>query len=153
AIDDTDNDNDTIAYFLDRLRDRAVSGFDRTHVFTLDYIFRVPDIGKRFGDKPITNTILNGWQVSGVTRIWSGLPFSVRTNGNLGTLGDPNAAPGGGPRADYLGGDIIVKDYANRLWFDPSVFGRPQDGTLGNTGRNFLRGPGFTNFDVSLFKD
>src|SRR5262249_62288877 len=97
-------------------------------------------------DNPVTNTILNGWQVSGVTRIWSGLPFSVTTNGNAGTLG-------GGPRADHRGGQIIIKDYANRLWFDPFVFGRPLDGALGNTGRNFLRGPGFTNFDLSLFKD
>jgi hypothetical protein len=74
------------------------------------------------------------------------LSFSVTTNGNPGTLG-------GGPRADYLGGRIIVKDYANRLWFDPSVFGRPKDGSLGSTGRNFLRCRGFTNFDLSLFKD
>jgi hypothetical protein len=146
AISDVDNDTDTIAYFLDRARDRAVAGFDRTHVFTFDYIYRVPDLGKKLGDKPITNTILNGWQVSGVTRIWSGLPFSVNVNGNPGTLG-------GNPRADYLGGQIIVKDYANRQWFNPFAFGRPKNGELGDTGRNFLRGPGFTNFDLSLFKD
>jgi hypothetical protein len=78
--------------------------------------------------------------------MWSGLPFSVTSNGNAGTLG-------GGPRANYLGGEIIVKDFARRLWFNPLVFGRPRDGELGNTGRNFLRGPGFTNFDLSLFKD
>jgi carboxypeptidase family protein len=146
AIDDVDNDTDTLAYFLNRARERAVAGFDRTHVFTLDYIYRVPDLGKKLGDKPITNTILNGWQVTGVTRMWSGLPFSVSVNGNLGALS-------GGPRADYLGGDIIVKDYANRQWFNPFAFGRPKNGELGNTGRNFLRGPGFTNFDLSLFKD
>src|SRR5262249_27617583 len=65
---------------------------------------------------------------------------------NPGTLG-------GGRRANYLGGKIIIKDFATRQWFDPLVFGRPLDGALGNTGRNFLRGPGFTNFDLSLFKD
>jgi Carboxypeptidase regulatory-like domain/TonB-dependent Receptor Plug Domain len=146
AINDVDNDTTTIAYFLDRKRDRAVAGFDRTHVFSLDYIFRVPDFGKKLGDNPVSNTVFNGWQVTGVTRVWSGLPFSVTTNGNPGTLG-------GGPRANYLGGEILVKDYARRLWFDPTVFGRPKDGELGNTGRNFLRGPGFTNFDLSLFKD
>jgi len=91
--------------------------------------------------------VLNGWQISGVTRIWSGLPFSVGSNGNLGTL------QGTSPRANYLGGTIIIKDFANRQWFDPLVFGRPKDGELGNTGRNWLRGPGFTNFDLSVFKD
>lgn len=84
--------------------------------------------------------------MTGVTRLWSGLPFSITSNGNAGTLG-------GGPRANYLGGTIVIKDFANRQWYDPLVFGRPADGELGNTGRNWLRGPGFTNFDLSLFKD
>jgi hypothetical protein len=146
AIDETDGDTDTLAYLYNRLRERAVAGYDRTHVFTLDYIYSVPNISKRFFDNPVTNVVLDGWQVSGVTRLWSGLPFSVTSNGNAGTLG-------GGPRANYLGGTIIIKDFPNRQWFDPLVFGRPKDGELGNTGRNWLRGPGFTNFDVSLFKD
>jgi Carboxypeptidase regulatory-like domain/TonB-dependent Receptor Plug Domain len=146
AIDETDGDTDTLAYLLNRLRERAVAGYDRTHVFTLDYIYNAPDVGKKLGNNPVVNTILNGWQVTGVTRIWSGLPFSITSNGNAGTLG-------GGPRANYLGDEIIIKDYANRQWFNPLVFGRPRDGELGNTGRNWLRGPGFTNFDLSLFKD
>lgn len=146
AIDETDGDTDTLAYFLNRLRERAVAGYDRTHVFTLDYIYNVPNLGKQLGDNPIANTVFGGWQLTGVTRMWSGLPFSVTSNGNAGTLG-------GGPRANYLGGDIIIKDFANRQWFNPLVFGRPRDGELGNTGRNWLRGPGFTNFDFSAFKD
>jgi hypothetical protein len=146
AIDETDGDTDTLAYLYNRLRERAVAGFDRTHVFSLDYIYNLPKVGSLVGNNPVTNVILNDWQISGVTRMWSGLPFSVTSNGNAGTLG-------GGPRANYLGGDIIIKDFANRLWYDPLVFGRPRDGELGSTGRNWLRGPGFTNFDFSLFKD
>jgi hypothetical protein len=146
AIDETDGDTVTLAYFLNRLRERAVAGFDRTHVFTLDYIYAVPNVGKYLGDNPVLNVVVNNWQLSGVTRLWSGLPLSITSNGNAGTLG-------GGPRANYLGGQIIIKDYANRQYFDPLVFGRPADGTLGNTGRNWLRGPGFTNFDFSVFKD
>jgi hypothetical protein len=146
AIDETDGDTDTLAYFLNRLRERAVAGYDRTHVFTLDYIYNVPNLGKKLGNNPIGNTVFGGWQLTGVTRMWSGLPFSVTSNGNPGTLG-------GGPRANYLGGDIIIKDFPNRQWFNPLVFGRPRDGELGNTGRNWLRGPGFTNFDFSAFKD
>jgi hypothetical protein len=146
AIDETDGDTVTLAYFLNRLRERAVAGFDRTHVFTLDYIYAVPNVGKYLGDNPVLNVVVNNWQLSGVTRWWSGLPLSITSNGNPGTLG-------GGPRANYLGGKIIIKDYANRQYFDPLVFGRPADGDLGNTGRNWLRGPSFTNFDFSVFKD
>ncbi|MFN7931279.1 MAG: TonB-dependent receptor [Blastocatellia bacterium] len=146
AIDETDGDTDTLAYLYNRLRERAVAGFDRTHVVTLDYIYSTPNIGKHLGDNPVLNFIVNNWQLSGVTRLWSGLPLTITSNGNPGTLG-------GGPRANYLGGTIIIKDYPNRQYIDPLVFGGPANGELGNTGRNWLRGPGFTNFDFSVFKD
>ncbi|HZN11890.1 MAG TPA: hypothetical protein VFC61_09435, partial [Blastocatellia bacterium] len=146
AIDETDGDTDTIGYYLNRLRDRAVAGYDRTHVLTIDYIYRLPDFSRRLGDNGFARVILDGWQVSGVTRVWSALPFSVTSNGNPGTLG-------GGVRANYLGGEIILDDKPSRQYYNPLVFGRPRDGELGNTGRNFLRGPGFTNFDFSVFKD
>jgi Carboxypeptidase regulatory-like domain/TonB-dependent Receptor Plug Domain len=146
AIDETDGDTDTLAYYLNRLRERAVAGFDRTHILTIDYIYNLPKVSSVVGDNGFVRTALDGWVVSGVTRVWSGLPFSVTSNGNAGTLG-------GGPRANYLGGEIYVKDKATKQWFNPLVFGRPRDGELGNTGRNFLRGPGFTNFDFSIFKN
>ena len=38
-------------------------------------------------------------------------------------------------------------------WFDPSAFELPPQGTFGNTPRNFLRGPGFANVDMSLVKN
>ena len=146
AIDETDTDTTTIPYFLNRLRERAVAGYDRTHVFTFDYIYGLPALGSKLGDHAVSRAVFNDWQISGVTRFWSGLPLTVGSNGNAGTLG-------GGPRANYLGGTIILEDYINRQWFDPLVFGRPKDGELGNTGRNFIRGPGFANFDLSVFKD
>ena len=151
AIDETDNDTDVIGYYLDRRRERAVAGYDRTHTMTIDYIYNLPKLSARLGNNGVVRTMFDGWVISGVTRLWSGLPFSVTSNGNAGTLGAGNPAAYD-IRANYLGGEIYVKDKATRQWFNPLAFGRPADGTLGNTGRNFLRGPGFTNFDFSLFK-
>jgi hypothetical protein len=144
-VDTDSGDSGTIGYFLDRGRERAVAGFDRTHILTFDYIYNLPRFSTALGNTSISRAVFDGWTVSGVTRIWSGLPFTVTSNGNPGTLG-------GGVRADYLGGDIYVKDDASREWFNALAFGRPANGLLGNTGRNAFRGPGFTNFDVSLFK-
>ncbi|HKX30296.1 MAG TPA: Plug domain-containing protein, partial [Blastocatellia bacterium] len=145
AIDDTDGDTGAIGYSYDRLRERAVAGFDRTHVLTFDYIYGLPKFSSKLAKSSVARGVLDGWTVSGVTRVWSGLPFTVTSSGNPGTLG-------GGVRADYIGGPIYVKDEGSRQWFNPFAFARPQDGQLGNTGRNFLRGPGFTNFDMSVFK-
>src|SRR6266511_106037 len=99
AIDETDSDTDTLAYFLNRLRERAVAGYDRTHVFTLDYIYNKHNFGKKLVDDPVTNTILNRLQVTDVTRICLDLTFSVTTNGNAGTLGGGPAPITGAARS------------------------------------------------------
>jgi hypothetical protein len=38
-------------------------------------------------------------------------------------------------------------------WFDTSAFTLQPAGTLGNTPRDFLRGPGFANVDLSFVKN
>jgi hypothetical protein len=38
-------------------------------------------------------------------------------------------------------------------YFDPTVFSDPVGQVFGNTGRDFLRGPGFFNLDMSLFRN
>jgi hypothetical protein len=37
-------------------------------------------------------------------------------------------------------------------WFDTSAFAIAPPDTFGNAGRNILRGPSFTSFDLSLFR-
>lgn len=37
-------------------------------------------------------------------------------------------------------------------WFNTAAFQNPADGSDGSSGRNFLRGPGFSNLDFSLIK-
>src|SRR5580704_14509215 len=50
------------------------AGFDRTHVFTINYTYQIPDITK---SKGFLKHIVNGWGVDGVTIAESGLPYSV----------------------------------------------------------------------------
>src|SRR5438046_10768375 len=42
---------------------------------------------------------------------------------------------------------------ASNHWFDASAFELQPQGTIGSTPRNFLRGPGFANVDMSLVKN
>jgi hypothetical protein len=39
------------------------------------------------------------------------------------------------------------------LWVDPSSFAAPAPNRFGNAGRNSLRGPGFTNYDLSAVRN
>src|SRR5262249_6493649 len=56
------------------------------------------------------------------------------------------------PRRRVLGTSRLITGDPNH-WFDPSVFVLQPQGTFGNTPRNFLRGPGFANVDLSLVKN
>jgi len=113
ALDEADNDSDQIAYYLNRHREYGPAGYDRTNVFNVDYVYTLPELRDKGA---ILKYVVGGWELSGITRYWSGNPFTITSNGNPGTLG-------GAVRPDYLGGPITPNQ--NRLqWFNPLVFAR-----------------------------
>ena len=120
--------------------------FDVRHVFSANATWEVPAFRN--------NPVLGGWQLNAIVSLRSGYPFSpsIATpnwsrSGNTagGTEDRPNVKPGTNPSS------IITGDPNH--WFDTSVFILQPQGTFGNTPRNFLRGPGFANADVSLVKN
>jgi hypothetical protein len=98
------------------------------------------------GGNGFAKAVFDGWQVSGITRFSDGSPLTITSNGNPGTLG-------GGVRADYVGGDVAPQTQDRFNYFNVFAFGRPAEGTLGNTAPGIIRGPGINNWDVSLFKN
>jgi hypothetical protein len=50
------------------------SAFDRTHVFTISYLYQVPNLVK---SHTWLRHAANGWGISGITTAESGLPYSV----------------------------------------------------------------------------
>ncbi|MDQ6676803.1 MAG: Plug and carboxypeptidase regulatory-like domain-containing protein [Acidobacteriota bacterium] len=141
AMDEVDADGNAITYYLDRRRDYARAGFDRTHVLSVDYVYELP----AFSQNEFLKRVVNGWTLAGITRFATGPPLNITSNGNLGTLG-------GAPRANYLGGQIYPDNQSRLEFFNPLVFGRPLDGQFGNLGRNALVGPGINQWDISVYK-
>jgi hypothetical protein len=146
ALDHVDDDNNAIGYYLDLAREWGPSGLDRRHQVTIDYVYHLPDVGTRWVNNAVGRGVLDGWQIAGISRFWSGQPLTITSNGNPGTTG-------GGVRADYVGGEIYPVRQTRLQWFNPLAFGRPADGTLGSTPKGFLRGPGINQWDISLFKN
>jgi hypothetical protein len=60
----------------------------------------------------------------------------------------------GSARADITGNPFLdpnrPRSEVVNMWFDPKAFGRPKDGTPGNSARDFLDGPGMKNVDLSI---
>jgi len=143
AMDEVDGDGTAIGYYKDRRREYGPAGFDRAHIATIDFVYELPKLVKT---SQAAGFVLNGWQLNGIVRFWTGPPATVSANGNLGTLG-------GGQRANYIGGDLNPSERTRRNYFNVFAFGRPAEGDLGNLGRNTLRLPGINNWDLSLFKN
>ena len=124
----------------------AVAAFDARHVFSANATWQLPAFHN--------HAMLAGWQLNAIFSFHTGYPFSpsIQTpnwsrSGNISTNAEdrPNVKPGTDPTR-------IISGDPNH-WFDTSVFELQPQGTFGNTPRNFLRGPGFANTDVSLVKN
>ncbi len=130
----------------------------RRHALVFNYVYELP-IGR--GKLLLPNigraldTVIGGWQLSGITNYMTGTPFSV-------TYSQPTGYTGWwGGRADVVAGADLyagrgsghnVTNGAGVQWFNPAAFTAPQPWTWGNSARNMLWGPGQWNWDMSLAK-
>ncbi len=158
-----------VAYTYSKLRDNAsdkrnimfnayddsgywgISDNDRTHVLNFHYLYELPLW--RNQDTTIKK-ILGGWQVSGVTYFQSGRPLTVWRGDDVAGVGESTPQPWnlvGDPQvANPQFSQGVNKD--QNFWFNPAAFAVPTPGTFGNAGRNILRSPWFTDWDIALFK-
>jgi outer membrane receptor protein involved in Fe transport len=131
-------------------RNRAVAGYDRTHMFTLGFVYELPfGPGKTWAQEGPVSWLLRGWQTNGLFSAYSGTPFTV------GASGAELNMPGTSQTADQVKPGkvkIIGEIGPNKMWFDPLAFRQPTGVRPGTTGRNTMRGPGMWNLDFSLFR-
>jgi hypothetical protein len=127
---------------------RGNSGYDLRHNFVSSGVYDLP-FGKsrRYLNQggPL-DWVLGGWQLGGILMMRSGRPFSPVVNGdisNTGTTNYPNRVGSG---------ELPSNQRTIDRWFDLSAFTVPAAYTYGNSGRNFLYGPGFVNADLKIGK-
>lgn len=132
------------------LRNRAVAGYDRTHMFTLGFLYDLPfGPGQKWVQGGFGSWLLRGWRMNGVYNIYTGTPFTISADGaSLNAPGSSQTADQVKPGKVAVPGEIG----ANKSWFDPLAFRQPTGVRFGTSGRNTLRGPGMWNLDLSLFR-
>ncbi len=127
------------------------SGNDQTHVVVLNFIWDVPK-GSRWVNHAVTRAAFDNWQLSGIASFYSGSPLSV----SYSTVDGADIAGGGdvGVRINMNGDAQLGRGERNFYrFFNTSVFSRPARGDIGNAPRDVFRGPGASNWDLSLFKN
>lgn len=141
AMDIVDNDSDSINNPFNIAAQYAHAGYDQTHVFSTDWVYDLP----KFTDNRALGVLLNGWELTGILTVHSGMPFSVYANGNLN-----------GYDVGYQYANVVGNPYAGQSsaqWINPAAFQEPADGTYGTSGRNAFRLPWVQNLDSSLIKN
>ena len=83
----------------------------------------------------------------------SGLPFSPSiSTSNWSRSGNTSGEDRPSLKNPGVDPGSLITGNPNQ-WFDATAFVLQPQGTLGNTPRDFLRGPGFANVDLSLVKN
>jgi len=133
---------------------KASSSFDIRHMLNIGYVWDMPFF-KQPGWKKV---ILGGWELSGITSFLTGTPFSPTNNASYGD----NAGVGNGVGTGSYP-DVVSDPYTNipnvpltgygPLLANPGAFVQPTALTFGDAGRNSLRNPRYTNWNMSLFKN
>jgi len=101
--------------------------------------------------------LVGGWRVSTIFQSRSGVPFTpnvgVDRSGTHGTVFDQDQCfCGFAWFPNRVGNGTLANPTVNQ-WFDVSAFTAPNAGTLGNSGRDILRGPRYVDVDLSLAKE
>jgi hypothetical protein len=91
-----------------------------------------------------------GWQMGAFATWSSGQPFTVRLAYDAARTLTSTPDRQSGQRPDLFPGATIRITGDPAQWVDPSAFLRPQDGFLGNLGRNTVPGPGLASVDLSV---
>ncbi|HEV2495470.1 MAG TPA: carboxypeptidase-like regulatory domain-containing protein [Terriglobia bacterium] len=166
-------DNSTSTYFVygnnasvdanyDLNRWKGTSDLNRAQVLEMNYVYALPFF--KNSASSFVKGALGGWEVSGITSMFSGEPVDF----NCGISGYETGI-GTGVRCNTTGPVKINKSTYNDpqfgpmvRWFDPSVLEQPlqsqllangEPGMFGYMGRNLLTGPGRNNWDLALHKN
>jgi hypothetical protein len=125
--------------------------FDIRHNVSGNLLYSLPFKGNR---------LVEGWQVSSIVQIHTGLPLNIYNDGILFT--DPaDLGTQWGSRANYsfapgCSPNHIIKERINSdttQWFDPTCYEAQAPGFLGNVQRDSVPGPGTFSADLSVTKN
>lgn len=136
GIDDVRTPND----LYNRRLEKALSGFDAPNQFRFSGVWSIPyGRGRAFGKDThwLVNTVLGGWDLSGIITVQSGFPVAIsrtaNNNGHSAAVDNPTVG----------------------RWFDKSVFSVAPTYTFGNVGPVLpdVRTDSVKNVDAVLVKN
>jgi hypothetical protein len=134
----------------------ATSADDLKHNMTVSTQIELPfGRGKRYlhSSGSLIDALVGGWQLNSIASFHTGTPINIVSNAGYADYPGlrPNLVPGQDPTLPRQKRTITE-------WFNTAAFtntpGQSNSTPIpGDAGRNLVRGPGYANFDFSLFKN
>jgi len=140
--------------YLDLQAERGLSSFDVRNKLLINYIYQLPfGEQRRWLNKAGTaQRVFSNWQLSGVTTVQSGTPYTAQILGNLSNRASTAAVFNLRANATSLPVELPRSERTALEFFNTAAFSLPAPGEYGNAGRDTIPGPGFVNFNMSLDK-
>jgi hypothetical protein len=154
AIDDSSGFTEIVNPFNNRIS-RSLAGFDVPHNFVLSYSYDLPFARLLSSRSGVLSRLLDGWQLSGITRFAKGLPITLAESGDLSLCGCDGIGLGSVNLPNYNGQPMHFfnpRTSPNFQYFSTDNFFAMQLGVGGNANRRFFHGPGLNNWDTALLK-
>jgi hypothetical protein len=146
-----------IQFLAEKERNKGVAGYDRTHNFQAFWVWDLPF--DKWATTGLRKAALDGWQINGIWTVMSGTPIYIIQN----SAGALNAA-GSAQVPDLIKSNVATysdhsvgrppagADPNQYQYFDRSAYQIVNEVRFGNSPRNSVRGPGFSNVDFGLFR-
>lgn len=133
---------------------RGISDFDMTHQLNANWIWDIPvGRGRHFlgTSGHLADAVLGGWQLTGILRLTSGLPYAVDDGSRWPTNWD---IEGFATLKQKIPGKALKRGHGQQMFADPqAVYDSFRLAYPGESGtRNPLRGDGFYDWDAGLNK-
>jgi len=144
---DLNTGNTSVGFDPYNLRaDRGLADYDSPNIFSGSVVYELPFL--RHAPQRIVRATLGGWTTTTLITASNGYPFTPSWSGDTGNRGSSS-------RPDRVCSGQLSNPTRER-WFDTSCFVTPTSQgpfSIGNSGRNILRGPRLFNWDFGLYKD
>jgi hypothetical protein len=127
--------------------DYGPASYNQPKIFVASYVYPIPFWQH---EHEWYKQALGGWQLSGITRISSGLPINVIQPSGLSVAGNLVTTANVAQRPNLVGNPYAKK---GKQYLNPAAFQAPAPGTYGNLGYDAIKGPLFNNWDVALQKN
>lgn len=149
ALDISDGDRIVISNYYNPRIYYGPSAYDRKHQFTITGTYELPLGRGRQWLRTMphaVDTLVGGWQLSGVYTVTTGLPVTITATNNADTtsIGTFLAQKVCDPTDGFT--------QTRTKYFNTACFLQPGAFQYGSGGRGGARGPGLNNLDLSLVK-